>query len=190
MLNSRVMRENFYFLFEYDSWSFFEFDFWSFFVFDSWFSFIFDFWSSRRFNDNDKRVEDNEELKENAKLKDEKQSKSIKELINNELLKKLWWLREDKRRHFMIDEVIKTRKLKREFLDVCELSKVKQEMLALEKENEELILLINLFILLIYQLCFMKMWCYSIDFDIYSNYFLITNSKKSESTFKLMIVIA
>jgi hypothetical protein len=190
MLNSRSMRENFCFLFEYDFWSSSEFDFWFFFVFDSWFSFIFDSWSSRRFDDNDKRIENNKELKENAKLKDERQSKSIEELINNELLKRLWWLREDERRDLMIDEVIKMKELKREFLDVCELSKVRREVLALEKENEEFILLVNLFILLIYELCFMKMWCYSIDFDIYSDYFLITNQKKFESTLRLMIVIA
>ncbi len=86
-------------------------------------------------------------------MKNEKQSESKRELINNELLERLWWLRKDERRMFMIDELIKTKELKREFLDVCELSKVRREVLALEKENEELILLINLFILLIYELC-------------------------------------
>ncbi len=60
-------------------------------------------------------------------------------------------MRENERRDFMIDEMSKTKKLKREFLDVCELSKVKREMLAFEKENDLLILLIYISIRLVYE---------------------------------------
>jgi hypothetical protein len=51
----------------------------------------------------------------------------------------------------MTDEVSKTKELKREFLDVCELSKVKREVLAFEKENDLLILLIYISIRLVYE---------------------------------------
>ncbi len=78
-------------------------------------------------------------------MKNEEQSNNKKELINKKLLIKLWWLRENERRDFMIDEMNKTKKLKRKFLDVCELSKVRREMLAFEKKSDLLILLIYIF---------------------------------------------
>ncbi len=84
--------------------SFFEFDFCSFFEFDSCFFFEFDSCSSREFDD-EKRVECNEELKKNARLKNDEQFESKDELINKEFLTILSKRRNDENRVFMIDEM-------------------------------------------------------------------------------------
>jgi hypothetical protein len=89
-------------------------------------------------------------------------------------------------------DVQELRKVRREFLDVQELKDVKQEMLEFEKEDETFIMLIYLFIIMqIFNLMkvFMKMWCYSIDFDIFSDILMIKCQKKSESTLRLIVVI-
>jgi hypothetical protein len=95
------------------------------------------------------------------------------------------------RREFL--DVRELREVRREFLDVRELKDVKQEMLEFEKEDETLMMLVYLFIIMqISSLMkiFMKMWCYSIDFDIFSDVFMIKCQKKSESTLRLTVVIA
>jgi hypothetical protein len=105
-------------------------------------------------------------LKENAKSKKEEQSKKRNEFVNKEFELKelstriLLKSQKDENRDFIIDEIIKIKKTKREFLDVREreskrefldvrVSKeVKCEMLKLENENDEkkvFMMLINLF---------------------------------------------
>ncbi len=98
----------------------------------------------------------NKELEENAKLKNEEQSKSRKELINKKLSTRLSRLQKNERQDLMIDELIKTRETAREFLDVCELSKVKREVLEFEKKDEMFILLIYLFVNLVYKVCLQR----------------------------------
>jgi hypothetical protein len=55
--------------------------------------------------DDEKRIECNEELKENAKLKDDKQFENKNKLINKEFLTLLSKTRNDEDRVFMTDEM-------------------------------------------------------------------------------------
>ncbi len=117
-------------------------------------------------------------MKENAKSKKEEQSKKRNEFVNKEFELKelstriLLKSQKDENRDFIIDEIIKIKKTKREFLDVREREskrefldvrkresnreffdvrvskKMKCELLELENENDEkkvFMMLINLF---------------------------------------------
>ncbi len=81
-------------------------------------------------------------MKKNAKLKEKEQSKKRNEFVNKEFELKelstriLLKSRENEDRDFIIDEIIKIKKTKREFFDVRERESEREFLDVREKESE------------------------------------------------------